>query len=99
MSAQAPPADDGLRLACLERGEDEQLRITWAEYKGRPYVSLQVWTQDRRGRWWPDRRRSVSIRIRELTRVSKAIFEAMNIADELRAGWSPRPETSDGSAG
>jgi len=93
-SQQSPPAETGRRLACLPRGEDEQLRVNFDEYESHPYISLRMWTRDRRtGKFWPDGRRGVSIRIKELPMLAKAIGEAMQLAEEKRAAWSPMTTT------
>lgn len=92
MSSQAsPPPETGERLLTIDRGPGEELRIVWAEYRGSPYVGLRIWTKDRRGRWWPDRTRGMSVRIRELGQVAEAISIAIDRAEELRADWSPLP--------
>ena len=90
MSVQAPPAETGHRITTLRRGPDEELRISWDEYEGNPYLNLRVWTRNRQGQWWPDRR-GCSIRIRELGQVAEAIGVAIDHAEEIRAAWSPLP--------
>jgi Transcriptional Coactivator p15 (PC4) len=92
MSSQAPPAETGQRLATLARGRDEELRVNFSTYEGSPYLSLRMWTRDRRtGHWWPDSKRGCSVRIRELRMLAKAVAEAITISDEIRAGWIPIP--------
>jgi hypothetical protein len=87
----SPPVESGTRLATIDRGPDEQLRIVWAEYDGHPYVGIRLWTADRLGRWWPDRTRGLSVRIRELGQVAEAIAAAIDRAEELRAAWTSLP--------
>jgi len=36
---QGPPEDEGRRLATLPRGEAAELRVTLADFKGRPFVA------------------------------------------------------------
>lgn len=71
------PTDRGERLGTFERGDSEELRVCWDEFKGHPYVSLRVWTKNTRGDWWPDRSRGCSIRIRELEGFATSIQKAM----------------------
>jgi Transcriptional Coactivator p15 (PC4) len=92
MSTASPPAETGTRIGTLDRGPDEQVRINWSTYNGSPYLSLRLWTRDRRtGHWWPDSKRGLSIRIRELGQVAEAIGIAIDHAEEIRAAWSPLP--------
>jgi hypothetical protein len=94
MSDQEPPEETGLRIATLHRGRDEELRINWSEYEGSPYLSLRIWSRDYRGRFWPDRRRGCSIRIRELGQVAEAIGTARAYAASIGVGCdatAPRP--------
>jgi len=87
--SQSPPTETGIRLAMFHRGPDEQLRINWSEFEGSPYVSFRMWTRDRRGTWWPDPRRGLSVRVRELRQVAEAIETARGLAEEFRGGWLP----------
>lgn len=77
---RAAPTDRGLRLATIQRGESEEFRICWDEFKGHPYVSLRVWTRSAAWQWWPDKTRGCSIRVRELDEFSQAIERAMDRA-------------------
>lgn len=96
MSPQSPPAETGQRIATLDRGPDEQVRINWSEYESHAYISLRMWTRDRRGQWWPDSRRGLSIRIRELGQVAEAIAVAIDHAENLRAPWTTLPADHPG---
>ena len=80
----APPLETGERIRTIVRTDDEELRINWALYEGNPYVSLRMWTRDRSGRWWPDSKRGLSIRLRELEDVADAIAAAQDLAAEHR---------------
>lgn len=33
--ASSPPSENGVRLATIPRGDEEELRLSWAEYNGR----------------------------------------------------------------
>jgi hypothetical protein len=76
-----PPPENGRRLATCQRGPDEELRVNWADYEGRPYLSLRLWTRDDHGQWWPDGKRGMAVRIRELPDVATAIAEALDLAE------------------
>lgn len=79
----SPPQDTGRRLATLpreERGQRAELRVSWAEYEGRPYVSLRVWTFDDVGAAWPTKV-GVTVRLRELPAVAEALAEALELAE------------------
>lgn len=91
---RTPPEDRGRRLATLARGPMEELRVTWAEYEGRPYLSLRVWTRDDNGGWWPDKTRGMTVRVRELPDVAEAFAAALDLAREAVTGDAPRPTTT-----
>jgi hypothetical protein len=79
----SPPIEQGRRLATLERPKDNaEIRITWSEYEGSPYLSIRVWAQGHDGRLWPQKERGFSVRLRELPAVADAIAEALALADE-----------------
>jgi hypothetical protein len=83
-----PPEDTGRRLATCPRGKDEELRISWCEYEGNPYLNIRIWKCDRYQRgWWPDKR-GIAIRVRELPDLAEALAAALDLAAEHRA---PRP--------
>ena len=35
-----PPAENGRRIGTIERSADEQIRVNWSEFEGKPFVSL-----------------------------------------------------------
>jgi hypothetical protein len=79
----SPPEEEGRRLATLRRPKDRaEIRITWAEYQGNPYLAIRVWAEGHDGRLWPQKERGFSIRLRELPVVADAIAEALALADE-----------------
>jgi hypothetical protein len=76
--AARAPEERGERLATLERGPHEQLRVVWDTYEGHPFVSLRRWTLDTHGQWWPDPHRGVTVRVRELPDVADALALALD---------------------
>jgi hypothetical protein len=84
-AAQAQPTENGQRLATLERGPVEQLRVTWARFKGWPFLSLRVWHCGSDGVWRPDRERGCTVKLRELD----AFAQAVQVARELAASDAP----------
>jgi hypothetical protein len=79
-----PPQETGERLATLPRARGEELRINWAVYEGRPYVSTRLWTQDEHGGWWPSKTCGCTIRLRGLA-AAEAIAAAMDLAEAHHA--------------
>ena len=77
---RTPPRDTGERLATIPRGESDELRVAWASYEGRPYLSLRLWVRNARGEWWPDPKRGISVRVRELADFATAVDAALEPA-------------------
>lgn len=80
--AQRPPPDPGHVLAELPRDDGSTLLVAVqrATQTGAPYLHVGVW---RNG--WPEKGRSVSVRVRELLPVLAALADAVEHVDELRA--------------
>lgn len=74
------PEDRGERLGTFSRGDSEELRVCWDEFKGHPYLSLRVWTRGTDGQWWPDKRRGCSVRPRELQEFAASVAKALELA-------------------
>ena len=83
-----PPRDEGKRLATIARGPDEELRIVWASYEGKPYVGIRLWKRDGSGAWWPDPKRGLSVRVRELSAFALGIVAAIREAKAAEGGRS-----------
>ena len=89
-----PPKENGERLATIDRSHEEQIRINWCTYEGKPYVSIRLWTRSRDGSWWPDGKRGLSIRIREIADLAEAVAECIDRAEralESRRDARPTP--------
>ena len=69
--APATPPDKGLVLAEVDRGAEGALVLAWAEYEGKPYLSLRVWRDG-----WPVKGKGVSIRLRELEPLLRGLLAA-----------------------
>jgi hypothetical protein len=78
------------RLATITRSKDEELRVNWSEYEGKPYLSIRLWTRDDAGGWWPSKTVGCTIRLRELADVAEALAEAMDLAEAYHRD-RPRP--------
>jgi hypothetical protein len=86
-----PPEENGQRLACIQRGPDEELRVHWSTYEGKPFLSIRIWTRDQQGGWWPDGKRGVAIRVREMPDFAEALSEALELADRHVAQGGRQP--------
>ena len=75
------PLEQGERLATATRGETEAVRVTWMEYKGRPFLNLRLWSRDASGQWWPTKDKGIAIRRHELADLADAVVTAMDRAD------------------
>jgi hypothetical protein len=79
-----PPEENGVRLATIARGEDEELRLSWAEYNGRPFLNIRVWKKAEDGTWWPEKGKGLTVRVRELPDFAEGMAKAMELAFEAR---------------
>lgn len=75
------PVEQGERLTTASRGDSEELRMTWTEYKGRPFLSIRLWSRDTSGQWWPTKDKGIAIRRHELANLADAVVAAMDRAD------------------
>jgi hypothetical protein len=82
-----PPTENGRRIGTIERSADEQIRVNWSEFEGKPFVSLRLWKRGDDGSWWPDGKRGMSVRIRELPDLAAAIAEALDLAEASQRQW------------
>lgn len=78
------PVDTAERLATLERSENEEVRVSWAEYEGKPFLSIRLWTRGADGQWWPDKTKGITVRLRELATFADGLALALDKADALR---------------
>lgn len=94
---QAPPADQGERLATFPRNGGEELRVTLSEYQGHPYVSLRVWAPGSDGQLWPTKK-GCSVRIRELADLVEALGRVEALLDR-RPASQERPHRTPTAPG
>lgn len=78
--SRTAPKESGERLATIERGDSEQIRVNWDSYNGRPYLSIKTWRL-KHGQWWPDRSWT-TIRLHELGTFVAGVVAAIDKADE-----------------
>ena len=83
--ALTAPVDTGERLATLERGESEHVRVTWAEYEGKPFLNIRLWTKAPDGQWWPDKAKGITVRVRELGAFAEGVAAALDRLEQSRA--------------
>lgn len=75
----AGPVENGENLATISRSPAEQLRVTLSEYNGFPFISIRVWTAGADGVWYPAKGKGVSVRIREIVAVGRALARALHM--------------------
>ena len=80
-NARTAPLEQGERLATASRGDSEELRFTWTEYKGKPFLSLRLWTRGTDDQWWPDKTKGIAIRRHELADLAEAVAGALDRAE------------------
>jgi hypothetical protein len=67
-------ADDGERLATIDRGSHTELHIGPKEFKGHRFIRLQEWAVNpHNAQWWPSKGKGCSIKLRELEQVVAAL--------------------------
>jgi len=79
-----PPTENGRRIGTIERSADEEIRVNWCEYEGHPYISIRLWNRVRSGQWWPDGKRGISVRIREMVGFAAAIGGCLDLVEADR---------------
>lgn len=77
---RTPPEENGERLATIQRGDDEELRLSWARYNNHPFLNVRVWKKDDAGAWWPEKSKGLSVRVKELPAFAEGIAQAMDRA-------------------
>ena len=77
---RAPPEENGERLVTIQRGEDEEIRLSWARYNGRPFLNVRMWKKDDAGAWWPEKSKGMSVRVKELPAFAEGLAQAMDHA-------------------
>lgn len=78
---KGPPEENGQRIATIARGDDEELRLSWAEYNGRHFLNIRIWRKaDDGAAWFPDKTKGLTVRIRELPDFAEGIAKAVDLA-------------------
>jgi hypothetical protein len=70
------------RKTKVRLSDAEEVRIEWVWRHGFPFLSVQLWTRDRAGRWRPDPKSKLSIRVAELRKASAALKQAIRLAEQ-----------------
>lgn len=79
-AATSPSPAEGRRLATLRRGKEGELRLTWEDSAGHPFLRLRVWARTDWG--LSPTRKALTIRMKELPELLEGLLAA---AEELRA--------------
>ena len=83
-----PPVDSGTRIGTIRRSATEEIRVSWNEYEGKPFINIRLWREaDDGSGFWPDSRRGISIRIRELAQLGVAIADCLEQAEADVVAW------------
>lgn len=78
---RAPPEENGVRLATIPRSDDEELRLSWAEYNGRHFLNVRMWTKSGEG-WFPQKDKGLTVRLHELADFADGIAKAVDLASQ-----------------
>ena len=95
------PVENGPRVATIARSADEEMRVNWSEFEGHSFVQIRIW-KHRSGQWWPDVKRGLSVRIRELPEFAEAVVGCLDLMEaqrrERQENQANRPTQSLGTA-
>jgi hypothetical protein len=76
-------ADEGVKLATINRGPNCELRLRWKTFKGFPFLDIREWSvNSSNSQWFPTKGKGVTIKPRELTEVLAALQVASGLADD-----------------
>jgi hypothetical protein len=78
------------QLATCARGQLEELRVSLDEFKGHRYLSIRVWTRAFPTGQFTPTKKGVTIKLREIVEVGKALREAFRLTSD-----APQPTTND----
>lgn len=81
------PEDSGIRLATFPRPEGE-LRFTWNEYEGKPYLRFQLWSKSDDGSFWPVKGSGLSIKLKDLPDLAEGVQKALDLVLKETGGRS-----------
>lgn len=74
-----PPEENGVRLSTIPRGDDEELRLSWAEYNGKHFLNIRIWSR-REDTWWPEKGKGLTVRVHELADFADGVSKAVEMA-------------------
>jgi hypothetical protein len=77
---RSPPEENGERLVTIQRGEDDEVRLSWARYSGRPFLNVRVGKTDDAGTWWPEKSKGLSVRVKELPAFAEGLAQSIDRA-------------------
>ena len=76
-----PPEQTGTTLGAFKRNDNEELRASWSEYEGHPFLNLRVWSRDHQGQWWPVKGKGLNIKVRELRFLAEMLSKAAKLVE------------------
>jgi len=82
-STATAPVENGPRVATIARSADEEMRVNWSEFECCSFVQIRIW-KHRSGQWWPDVKRGLCVRIRELPSFAAAIADCLDLMEAQR---------------
>jgi hypothetical protein len=64
-----------------ERHPDEQVRFSAVMLAGKRHLAIRFWVRDELGEWWPDPRRGVALRDREIDSLASTVSRFLDLED------------------
>ena len=99
LAATRAPEENGVNLATIPRRDGDQLRVSWAEYQGRNFVNVRVWTEGSDGQWWPQKDKGLTVRLAELPDFAAGIAKAVDMALEVPGATAQAQSGPQGAQG
>ena len=92
------PQENGQLLGRLRRSDDEEVHVTWVEWRDRLHLGLRLWRLGRDARWFPDRQRGLLIHLDELPAFCAAVATAADLAHAHLVAHPAPPAVPDAPA-